>query len=205
MKKFLWTILLAFILILPTFSAENITTVQLNKQGWEYLKEQNYEKAYNTFNSIYDKAKTHQDYEFVVYGYLELIKNKQLPDEIRFNLCRELLSFESEIKDDTFDSIFDAVFFKSANLIANADEKKWNIDKQELLNKFKNEIYSKYNKQNAPPWERLRFALCEYAIGNKELALIQIEKEMNNINNHTTPYIKSESNKLVQYVTELCE
>ena len=46
MKKFLLFILLCLTLILPSFSAEKVSTTQLNKQGWEYIKKQDYQKAY---------------------------------------------------------------------------------------------------------------------------------------------------------------
>lgn len=216
MKKIILSLILCFILILPSFSATTISTSQLNKQGWEYIKKEDYYSAFNSFSSIFEVAKEQQDYAYIMYGFLEMIKNDNLPATFRFELCQMLVEedFEAKLTNNKLRNLNFAITFKMMNIIAKTDSKdklftkKLKSNKQIELQETR-EIYSNAIKKTTTLYDaayaRLIYALYEYSIGNSKLALGQIQNESNNILKYGT---KQESNnciEIVNFVLDLCK
>ena len=215
MKKLLLTIALAFLIVLPTFSAENISTSQLNKQGWEYIKQNNYDSAFNSFSKIYKLAKTQEDYSYVLYGFLELIKNENIPSVLRVDLCLMLTSkdFTSKITDDKLSNINFAIWFKMINILSKTSPNDMTFtelmkeDKQTVLSDYKIMYLSGIKEAKTPNQlaiSRLYYALYKYSIGSNT-AIDDIEKELNNIANRGTKYDYDSTKELVNLVLNWCK
>lgn len=208
MKKLLLLILSSFILILPVFSAGEINTKQLNQQSWEYIKKQDYPKAYNGFGLIYDNAKTQQDYEYIVYGFLELIKNNDISESLRLQFCDLMLDekFAFKIEDEKLKNTIKAINFKMINIIANTNEDnyifkhRFNQGKQSELKKI-HDIYAlNIEKQKDFQMSLLMFACYEYSIGNKTLGIKMFEY----VKKLAKGKQKKRVNELISLVKELC-
>lgn len=216
MKKIFLSIILCFAMMLPTFAVTSVSTAQLNKQGWNYIKQGNYPSAFDSFTDIYTQAKTQQDYGYIIYGYLELIKIKQLPADFRVNLCKILQSddFDENITDYKLRNILFAMSYKMINILANTDSKDkvftntLKADKQKVLNEYKNIYLTSVRNSNTPAENaltRLYYALYEYSTGDKKYALGCINNEMENIIKYCSKSEVEDSTEIVNYVLELCD
>lgn len=179
MKKFIILMVTCFLMVVPAFAETNLSTAQLNKQGWEYLKQNDYQKALSSFRSIFLTAKTQQDYEYVMYGFLEVINNETLPTELRISLCDLLLDkpFTSKLTDPKLINLSTAMMFKSINIIAKADEndayfkEKLHKEKSTVLQEEEN-IYTEAVEQYKGSFNSILYFACyEYAIGNKFMGM----------------------------------
>lgn len=217
MKKIILSLVFCLLLILPSFSATSVNTAQLNKQAWTYINQKDVQNAYKTFNLIYQNAKTQQDYEYVIHGYIELIKNDEISASVRLILCRTLQNnIETKITDKNLKNILKAVPFKKINIYANASDEelrtllKADTSKQDILNDYKNMYYSALNSEIAETKEGKAFvqlycALYEYAIGNSKTAILQMGNAMNDIRTYCSEDEIKSADKLISTVIDLCK
>lgn len=216
MKKIILSIILCLMLILSAFSETTVNTIQLNKQGWEYINRQDYNNALKSFITLYKQAKNQQDYKYVMLGFYELIKNKNVPDSMKIDLCLvlQIEKFDCLMADPKLSNLlFVLRYYKLINILAKTDANDkiftdiLKTDKQAVLNQYKESYIATLDSAKTPSENaiaRLYYALYEYSIGNKKLGMGQIENESNKILKYGSDFDGENSIELVNLVFDLC-